>query len=163
MIRQVATLLTSKRDRSSRRVAAVSAACLAALLLAGIGCGGRPPAGNTTPSPTLSGWQVEAQRLLDKYALQATGEPAQIWHRRLRFRPVDMGFVLYADASQRIGLDLRAHAGQKAFAFSIPVRRETPDGPLSAVFIVRRDTVIGACVLYNATPGVMALADRPQR
>jgi hypothetical protein len=157
-------LLTQRRERSGRCLAAVCAAGVAALLMVCMGCGGRASSGPTRPSPTVSGWQAEAQQLLRKYDLQATGEPRQLWHRRLRFRPVDMAFVMYAEASKSIGLDLSAHAGQKAFAFSIPLRHDTEDGPLSAVFIVHSGTVIGAGALYNAFLGtqVVSLADRPR-
>lgn len=153
--------LTVMAGRSDLRGGALSVACIAAVLVIVCSGCGRTSARQVAPSATALGWQTQAQQLLHRYGLQATIEPTQIWRKKLRFRPTDMGFVLYADASQSIGLDLKAHAGQQARAFSMPVRHTSPDGPLSAVFIIGRGEVIGACLLYNATPGVMSLAGRP--
>lgn len=157
-----ASLLNCKVDRSGRRVDALCVACVAlVLLMACAGCGGQATSSRTTPPPAASGWQAEAQQLLHKYGLHATGEPTMTWRNKLRFRPGDMRSILYADVSESIGLDLRAHAGQWARGFWIPVRPETQDGPNAAVFIVVDNEVVGACVMYDATPGIMSLADRP--
>ncbi len=157
----------SKRTGSGRRncglvvalatltvIAAFSSAC-------GGGKGGQVSLVRPSPTPTASGWQAQAQQLLHRYGLQATGDPKWVQRVKLDFHPNSMGPVLVADASQTIGLDLRAHAGQTASVFHVPVQAETADGPIFALFIVRQNEVIGAAVVYKATPGIMSLADRP--
>jgi hypothetical protein len=140
--------------------------------LVAAGCSGRsaatPSTTAATPSPSVASWRAQAQQLLAQHGLQSAGELRQAGRGRLRSG--EMWFELVAAASRSVGLDLAAHAGQRARWFTVPLRASDPAGPVpdsygpvSAIFVVRGGELIGAAGSMNADPGIVTFDYLSQR